>query len=158
MTQDKHKIDYYITTPLYYVNSRPHIGHTYTTVVTDIIKRYHRLMGKTCYLLTGTDEHGEKISTAAKKENKDVKVFVDEVSQEFRKVWDILGIDYDDFIRTTEDRHKKVVNHLLQTLYDRGDIYFDSYEGKYCVVIGSSFTNAVVDDSSFDVIVPPLCS
>jgi len=123
----------YITTPLYYVNSHPHIGHTYTTVVADIVKKYHHLFGRKVYFLTGTDEHGEKIALAAQKSGKDVNVFVDENAERFREVWKTLHLDFDDFIRTTEDRHQKVVKYLLQKLYDNGDIYFASYEGNYCL-------------------------
>ncbi|MEI6092639.1 MAG: methionine--tRNA ligase [bacterium] len=127
------KPDLYITTPLYYVNSHPHIGHTFTTVVADIVKRYHKLFGEEVYLLTGTDEHGEKIAVAAQKEGMDVVGFVDKNSKRFKEVWDLMGLEYDDFIRTTEERHKKVVRYLLQKLYDSGDIYFASYEGHYCL-------------------------
>ena len=127
------KADIYITTPLYYVNSHPHIGHTFTTVVADVVKKYHKLFGRDVYFLTGTDEHGEKIAIAAEKAGKDVITFVNENSYRFKEVWDNMGLDYDDFIRTTEPRHKKVVNYLLQKLYDTGDIYFSSYEGKYCL-------------------------
>jgi methionyl-tRNA synthetase len=127
------KPDIYITTPLYYVNSLPHIGHTYTTVVADIVKRYHGLFGRNVYFLTGTDEHGEKIALAAQKAGVDVVKFVDDNSAHFKKVWDLMGLGYDDFIRTTEERHKKVVRYLLQKLYESGDIYFASYEGHYCL-------------------------
>jgi methionyl-tRNA synthetase len=123
----------YITTPLYYVNSFPHIGHTYTTVVTDVVKKYYKKFDKDVFFLTGTDEHGEKIFDSAKKQNKDVDTFVNENSDRFRKLWDFMNIDYDDFIRTTEERHKKIVQYVLKTLYDKGDIYFDSYEGLYCL-------------------------
>ena len=127
------KPNIYITTPLYYVNSHPHIGHTFTTVVADIVKKYHQLFGREVYLLTGTDEHGEKIAQAAQKAGVDVVSFVDENSKRFKDVWDLMALDYDYFIRTTEDRHKKVVKYLLQKLYDTGDIYFASYEGHYCL-------------------------
>ncbi|MCX6113508.1 MAG: methionine--tRNA ligase [Proteobacteria bacterium] len=127
------KPDIYITTPLYYVNSHPHIGHTFTTVVADIVKRYHKLFGRQVYLLTGTDEHGEKIAMAAQNAGVDVKKFVDDNSKRFKEVWDLMGLEYDDFIRTTEERHKKVVRYLLQKLHDTGDIYFASYEGHYCI-------------------------
>ncbi len=127
------KPDIYITTPLYYVNSHPHIGHTFTTVVADIVKRYHKLFGRNVYLLTGTDEHGEKISVAAQNAGVDVKKFVDDNSKRFKEVWDLMGLGYDDFIRTTEERHKKVVRYLLTKLHDTGDIYFASYEGHYCL-------------------------
>ncbi len=125
--------DVYITTPLYYVNSYPHIGHTFTTVVADVVKRHYQQLGKKVYFLTGTDEHGEKIAIAANNAGKDPKSFVDENSKRFKSVWDDMGISYDDFIRTTEERHKKVVRGLLQELYEKGDIYFASYEGNYCL-------------------------
>ena len=140
------KVDIYITTPLYYVNSHPHIGHTFTTVVADVVKKYHKLFGREVYFLTGTDEHGEKISIAAAKAGKDVVTFVNENSSRFREVWDNMGIDYDDFIRTTEPRHKKVVNYLLQKLYETGDIYFSSYEGKYCLGCERFVTDAELID------------
>jgi len=124
---------HYLTTPIYYINSRPHIGHTYTTVMCDIIKRYYNLFGEATYLLTGTDEHGEKIAQAAQACNMEVHAFTDQNSKSFRDMWDLLDIKYDDFIRTTEPRHKKIVQSILQKLYETGDIYFDSYEGKYCV-------------------------
>ncbi len=140
------KIDLYITTPLYYVNSHPHIGHTFTTVVADIVKKYHALFGRKVYFLTGTDEHGEKISVAAAKAGKEVVEFVDDNSKRFKEVWDNMSLDYDDFIRTTESRHKKVVNYLLQKLYDTGDIYFSSYEGKYCLGCERFVTDAELID------------
>jgi len=140
------KVDLYITTPLYYVNSHPHIGHTFTTVVADIVKKYHKLFERDVYFLTGTDEHGEKISIAAEKAGKDVITFVNENSNRFREVWDNMGLDYDDFIRTTEPRHKKVVNYLLQKLYETGDIYFSSYEGKYCLGCERFVTDAELVD------------
>ncbi|MFH1224142.1 MAG: methionine--tRNA ligase [Pseudomonadota bacterium] len=127
------KPDLYITTPLYYVNSHPHIGHAYTTIVADIVKRYYALFGKSVYFLTGTDEHGEKIVLAAEKAGMPVNDFVNENSKRFKDVWNILGLKYDDFIMTTEERHKKVVRLVLQKLYEKGDIYFASYEGAYCV-------------------------
>ncbi len=142
----KPKPDVYITTPLYYVNSHPHIGHTFTTVVADILKRYYIQMGKKVYFLTGTDEHGEKIALAAQKAGKSVEEFTDENSARFKAVWDTMGICYDDFIRTTEERHKKVVRELLQKLYTSGDIYFASYEGNYCLGCERFVTDAELVD------------
>lgn len=140
------KPDLYITTPLYYVNSSPHIGHTFTTVVSDVVKRYYSLFGKKVYFLTGTDEHGEKIAVAAKNDGKDVVSFVNDNSEKFRTVWNTLGIEYDDFIRTSEDRHKKVVRYVLQKLHDSGDIYFSSYEGKYCLGCERFISDAELSD------------
>jgi len=124
---------HYLTTPLYYVNSNPHIGHTYTTIVVDIIKKYYELFDEKTYFLTGTDEHGEKILKAAAQNNTDVNEFVDNISNKFKNMWDSLSINYDDFIRTSQVRHKKVVSNILNKLYEKGDIYFASYEGQYCV-------------------------
>jgi methionyl-tRNA synthetase len=124
---------FYITTPIYYVNARPHIGHTYTTVVCDAIARRQRLMGKDTFFLTGTDEHGQKIERSAAAAGCSPKEFADKVSGEFRGLWDRMGITYDDFIRTTEPRHKRGVQALFKLLQDRGYIYKGSYSGQYCV-------------------------
>jgi len=124
---------FYVTTPIYYVNAQPHIGHAYTTIVADALARWHRLAGYDSYFLTGTDEHGEKIAQAAKANNEDPQTFVDKVSARFKEAWKKLSIEYDDFIRTTEPRHKKVVQEILQKVYDAGDIYYGEYEGFYCV-------------------------
>ncbi|MCG0275066.1 MAG: methionine--tRNA ligase [Thermosediminibacteraceae bacterium] len=124
---------FYITTPIYYVNADPHIGHAYTTIVADFLARWHRLAGYDTHFLTGTDEHGEKIAQAAQKNNEDPQAFVDRMSARFRDAWKKLNIEYDDFIRTTEQRHKKVVQQVLQKVYEAGDIYFGEYEGLYCV-------------------------
>ncbi|WP_457629175.1 methionine--tRNA ligase [Oceanithermus sp.] len=124
---------FYVTTPIYYVNAEPHIGHAYTTINADFLARWHRLDGYDTFFLTGTDEHGEKIAQAAARAGKQPQQFVDEVSAKFKKAWEILHISYDDFIRTTESRHKKVVQQYLQEIYDRGDIYYGEYEGLYCV-------------------------
>ena len=123
----------YITTPIYYVNAQPHIGHAYTTINADFLARWKRLDGYDTFFLTGTDEHGEKIAQAAARAGKEPQQFVDEVSAKFKKAWGTLHISYDDFIRTTEPRHKKVVQQYLQEIYDRGDIYYGEYEGLYCV-------------------------
>jgi len=124
---------FYITTPIYYVNAEPHLGHAYTTVVADFLARWHRLDGYRTFFLTGTDEHGETVYRAAQKAGEEPQAFVDRVSQRFRKAWELLGIAYDDFIRTTEERHKRVVQRVLQRVYEAGDIYYGEYEGLYCV-------------------------
>src|SRR5207253_2713734 len=124
---------FYITTPIYYVNARPHIGHAYTTIACDTIARRHRMLGDDTYFLTGTDEHGQKIERAAGAAGKTPQQFADEVSGEFRALWKRMGLTNDDFIRTTEERHKKSVQALFQQLSDRGFIYKGSYTGQYCV-------------------------
>jgi methionyl-tRNA synthetase len=124
---------FYITTPIYYVNARPHIGHTYTTIACDTIARRHRMLGDDTYFLTGTDEHGQKIERAAQAAGKTPQQFADEVSGEFRALWKRMGLTNDDFIRTTEERHKKSVQALFRTLRDNGYIYKGSYTGQYCV-------------------------
>ncbi len=124
---------FYVTTPIYYVNAEPHIGHAYTTINADFLARWKRLDGYDTFFLTGTDEHGEKIAQAAARAGREPQQFVDEVSAKFKKAWETLHISYDDFIRTTEERHKKVVQRYLQEIYDRGDIYYGEYEGLYCV-------------------------
>lgn len=124
---------FYVTTPIYYVNAEPHLGHAYTTVVADFLARWHRLDGYRTFFLTGTDEHGETVYRAAQAAGEDPKAFVDRVSERFKRAWDLLGIAYDDFIRTTEERHKKVVQLVLKKVYEAGDIYYGEYEGLYCV-------------------------
>jgi len=122
----------YITTPIYYVNARPHLGHAYTTIVADVATRYHTMSGGDAYFLTGTDEHGDKVVRAAKKENLSPRVYVDTISQLFRDLWPELNISNSDFIRTTDPSHMAVVEQVLQSIYDAGDIYFAEYEGMYC--------------------------
>ena len=124
---------FYLTTPIYYVNARPHLGHTYTTVVADVLARWHRAQGDDTWFLTGTDEHGQKIQRSAKAANCSPQKFTDEVSAEFRALWDRMGLTYDDYIRTTEPRHKRGVQKLFALLKDRGFIYKGSYTGQYCV-------------------------
>ena len=123
----------YVTTPIYYVNDIPHIGHAYTTVAADVYARYNRLCGDDVMFLTGTDEHGQKVQEAAAKQNKDPKAYVDEIVVRFKDLWKLLNISNDDFIRTTEERHIKVVQAVLADLYKKGDIYLDTYEGWYCL-------------------------
>ena len=124
---------FYITTPIYYVNARPHIGHAYTTIACDTIARRHRMLGDDTYFLTGTDEHGQKIERAAAAAGKTPQQFADEVSGEFRALWKRMGLTNDDFIRTTEERHKKSVQALFRKLSENGYIYKGSYTGQYCV-------------------------
>jgi methionyl-tRNA synthetase len=125
---------YYITTPIYYVNARPHIGHAYSTIVCDILARRNRLLGNDTWFLTGTDEHGQKVERSAEKAGKDPQAFADEVSAQFRSLWDRMGLSYDDYIRTTEPRHKRGVQKLFTELQQRGFIYKGSYTGQYCVL------------------------
>jgi methionyl-tRNA synthetase len=124
---------FYITTPIYYVNARPHIGHAYTTIACDTIARRHRMLGDDTWFLTGTDEHGQKIERAAQAADKTPQQFSDEVSGEFRALWDRMGLTYDDFIRTTSERHKQGVQTLWRKIRDNGYIYKGTYTGQYCV-------------------------
>src|ERR1700683_3978628 len=124
---------FYITTPIYYVNARPHIGHAYTTITCDTIARRQRLLGADTFFLTGTDEHGQKIERAAQAAGKTPQQYADEISAEFRRLWKRMGISNDDFIRTTEDRHKKRVQELFRKIRDNGFIYKGTYTGQYCV-------------------------
>ena len=123
---------FYITTPIYYTNDVPHIGHAYTTIAADVAARFHRLAGDDVWFLTGTDEHGLTNLRTAEKHGVTPQEWVDRISGEFRRLWDVLNISYDDFIRTTEPRHQKVAAHIFQRLYDKGDIYLGRYEGWYC--------------------------
>jgi len=124
---------FYITTPIYYVNARPHIGTAYTTIACDTIARRHRMLGHDTWFLTGTDEHGQKIARAAQAAGKTPQQFTDEVSAEFRSLWQRMGLTNDDFIRTTSDRHKQGVQALWRVLRDNGFIYKGTYTGQYCV-------------------------
>jgi methionyl-tRNA synthetase len=124
---------FYITTPIYYVNARPHLGHAYSTIVCDAIARRKRALGIDTWFLTGTDEHGQKIERSAKAAGCTPQEFAMRIAGEFRGLWDRLGLTYDDFIRTTEERHKCGVQHLFATLRDKGFIYKGSYTGQYCV-------------------------
>ncbi|MEJ2170193.1 MAG: methionine--tRNA ligase [Desulfobacterales bacterium] len=123
---------FYVTTPIYYVNARPHLGHAYTTIVADVAARFHTMRGCPVYFLTGTDEHGDKVVRAAKKENMTPRNYVDAISRLFRELWPELNIGNSSFIRTTDPRHMAVVEQVLQKIYDAGDIYFAEYEGLYC--------------------------
>jgi methionyl-tRNA synthetase len=122
----------YLTTPLYYVNAEPHLGHTYTTVLVDTAARFHRSMGRDVFFLTGTDEHGDKIAEAALAQGSEPRAYADHVSGIFRSTWDTCSITYDHFIRTTDGYHETLVREVLQKVYDAGDIYFGEYGGQYC--------------------------
>lgn len=124
---------YFITTPIYYVNGNPHIGHAYTTVASDCLARFKRLQGYQVFFSTGTDEHGMKIEKKAEEEGKDPATFVNEITANFQDLWKRLNIEYTRFIRTTDPAHKAAVQKVLQDLYDRGIIYKGFYEGLYCV-------------------------
>src|SRR3954453_5631289 len=124
---------FYITTPIYYVNARPHIGHAYTTIACDTIARRQRLLGADTFFLTGTDKHGQKIERAAQAAGKTPQQYADEISAEFRNLWKRMGISNDDYIRTTEERHKKRAQELFRRIRDNGYIYKGSYTGQYCV-------------------------
>jgi len=127
------KSPFYITTPIYYVNDKPHIGHAYTTILADVLSRYNRNIGLDTLFLTGLDEHGQKVQQAAAARNVEPQLHCDEMAPRFTELWKQLHISYDNFIRTTEDRHKKVVKNILQTVMDNGDIYQSEYEGLYSV-------------------------
>ena len=124
---------FYITTPIYYVNDKPHIGHAYTTILADVLARYHRLLGVPTHFLTGTDEHGQKVQNAAARHGISPIEHCNETIVHFQKLWERLGITNDDFIRTTQQRHIRVVQEALQDLWDRGLIYKSTYHGWYCV-------------------------
>lgn len=124
---------FYVTTPIYYVNDKPHIGHAYTTILADVLARYHRLMRVPTHFLTGTDEHGQKVQQAAEKGGITPQAHADRTVVRFQELWKKLEITHDDFIRTTEPRHKTIVQQAFQLLYDKGEIYRSEYDGWYCV-------------------------
>jgi methionyl-tRNA synthetase len=123
---------FFITTPIYYVNARPHLGHAHTTILADSMARFNRIMGREVHFLTGTDEHGDKIVKAAQAVGKNPKEYCDEISALFRDLWPKLGVEYSQFIRTTDPEHKRLVQKALQQVFDAGDIYFGEYGGHYC--------------------------
>ncbi len=137
---------FYLTTPIYYVNATPHLGHAYTTIVADAMARYRRLAGDEVWFLTGTDEHGDKIAQAAATAGVSPQEYADRISAAFRQTWERLGIEYDDFIRTTEERHKRVVRQILQQLWDAGEIYFGKYGGHYCFGCERFYTEKEIVD------------
>jgi len=136
----------YLTTPIYYINARPHLGHAYTTIIADAMARYRRLRGDRVWFLTGTDEHGDKIAQAAAKAGVSPQALADTNSAAFRETWVRLGITNDDFIRTTEPRHTRVVQQILQTLWEAGEIYFGKYGGHYCYGCERFYTEKEIVD------------
>jgi methionyl-tRNA synthetase len=137
---------FYVTTPIYYVNDVPHIGHAYTTVVADVLARFRRMCGQDVFFLTGTDEHGQHVERAAQAKGLPPLSFADQVVERFRSLWTRLGISYDDFIRTTEDRHRRGVERLFQKIWSKGDIYKDAYKGWYCTSCEAFFPESQVVD------------
>ena len=135
------KKTFYITTPIYYVNDAPHIGHSYTTIAADALARYKRMRGYDVFFLTGTDEHGQKIEKAAKLNNENPIELADRMVERFKNLWQVLDISNDDFIRTTESRHVKQVQNAFMKMYENGDIYLGEYEGWYCIPCESFWTS-----------------
>lgn len=140
------KETFYITTPIYYPSAKLHIGHALTTVMADTMTRYKKMQGYDAYFLTGSDEHGQKIERAAKEQGKEPKEYVDEIVKGFKNLWKELLITNDDFIRTTDDRHKKMVQELFKKIYEQGDIYISQYEGWYCTPCETFFTERQVGE------------
>lgn len=138
--------DIFITSPIYYVNDIPHIGHAYTTIACDAFKKYQILKGNNAILLTGTDEHGQKIENSAKAKGKSAQEYADEISAKFRNLWDYFGIDYDYFVRTTDDYHDDGVKCAFEIMQKKGDIYKGQYEGNYCVSCETFFTKRQLID------------
>ncbi len=136
------KEKFYISTAIAYTSAKPHIGNTYEVVLADAIARYKRLLGYDVYFQTGTDEHGLKIEQKAKDENITPQKFVDNVSEEIKQIWDLMGTSYDKFVRTTDKEHEKKVQQIFQKLYEQGDIYLGKYEGWYCIPCESFFTDS----------------
>lgn len=145
------KDKFYVTTPIYYVTAGPHIGSLYTTVIADTIARYNRLLDNNVFFLTGTDEHGQKVAQAAQQAGMEPKAFVDSVSEAYKKVWNLYDLEYTDFIRTTDERHKKGVYKWIETATKKGDIYKARYEGWYCVPDETFVTEQAVTGKA------PLC-
>ena len=140
------KKPYYVTTPIYYPSDNFHIGHCYTTVIADALARYKKLQGYDVYFLTGSDEHGQKIEDRAKKAGVTPKEFIDPIIDNAKDLWKALDVEYDRFIRTTDDDHVATVQKIMQKLYDQGDIYKGSYEGWYCTPCESYWTESQLVD------------
>ncbi|MFH1521726.1 MAG: methionine--tRNA ligase [archaeon] len=137
---------FYVTTPIYYPNDIPHIGHAYTTIAADIIARWNKLQGKDVFFLTGTDDHGKKIADTAEAAGKSPKEFTDDLIPKFKDAWEKLNIKYDRFIRTTDKDHEKIVQEILQKCFDNGDIYKGEYEGLYCTGCEAYYTEKDLED------------
>jgi methionyl-tRNA synthetase len=138
---------FYITTPIYYVNDTPHIGHCYTTISADIMARWKRLNNYDVFFLTGTDEHGAKIAAAAKAKGATPQELCDEMSAKFRQAWELLNISYTDFIRTTQRRHSIALEKIVQILFDKGLIFKKKYEGLYCVGCERFYASKDLDEN-----------
>jgi len=137
---------FYVTTPIYYVNGKPHIGHAYTSIAADVLKRHYKLKGDEAFFLTGTDENSQKNVEAAEKAGVDTMEYIDQMAETWKTTWKDFGVEYDDFIRTTEDRHKKGVLKFWETVNAKGDIYKGSYIGLYCIGCESYKTEAELED------------
>ena len=146
MTENSNK--FYVTTPIYYVNDVPHIGHAYTTIAADVIIRHKKLSGYQTFFLTGTDEHGQKVLQAAQKAGISPQRHVDVLHKRFQQLWKRLGVSNDDFIRTTDGRHTSLVKHILQRLYDKGEIYKDTYQGLYCIPCERFWTEKEINNNA----------
>ena len=140
---------YYITTPIYYVNDKPHIGHAYTTILADTISRFRALIGEKPTFLTGLDEHGLKVQQAAEKNGKEPQDHCDSMAPAFIDLWKKLNINYSDFIRTTEHRHTKIVQQILTKVHESGDIYMDEYEGWYSISEERFITEKELESGQF---------
>ena len=137
---------YYITTPIYYPSDNLHIGHTYTTVAADTLKKFKKLQGYDAYLVTGSDEHGQKIQEKAKENNMEPKAYVDKIVKDIKELWKMLEVEYDEFIRTTDEEHEKAVQSIFQQLYNQGDIYKSKYEGLYCTPCEAFWSESQLED------------
>jgi len=139
--------NFYITTPIYYPNDVPHVGHAYTTIAADVISRWNKIKGYKVFFLTGTDDHGKKILQAAEKVKKTPKKFTDELVPKFKDAWEKLNVEYDRFIRTTDKDHERIVKEVLKKVYDKGDIYKGEYEGYYCTGCEAYYTEKDLIDN-----------
>ena len=142
------KKNFFVSTPIYYVNGDPHVGSAYTTIAADVINRYWKSMGQDTHFMTGLDEHGQKVEQAAEKNGYTPQQWTDKMTPNFKNMWSALDIKYDDFIRTTEDRHKKAVKRILDIVHEKGDIYKGEYEGKYCISCETFFPENQLNGSN----------
>ena len=147
---------FYVTTPIYYINAEPHIGHFYTTLIGDVLARFHRRRGDDTYFITGTDEHGDKIANAAAAAGREPRAHADHISRIFQDTWTACGFGLDAFIRTTNPAHERLVQDFLARLHAAGDIYFGSYSGLYCTECERLYTEKeLVDGKCPDHLIPP---
>lgn len=140
------KKTFYVTTPIYYASGKAHVGHTYSTVAADVLARYKRMQGYDVMFLSGMDEHGQKVEQTAKKNNKTPQTYVDEIAESFKKLWSVMDISYDKFIRTTDNYHKNAVQKIFLRLYENGEIYKGKYQGWYCTPCESYFTDTQLSE------------